>query len=127
MAEAVLDASAVLALINGEPGADLVAQLLPSSMVSSVNLSEVVAKLADFGMPQRAIRDTLDSLRLDVVPFDAEQAYEAGLLRLATRGAGLSLGDRACLALAGRLELPALTTDASWTGLRTEARVRVIR
>ena len=94
MAEVVLDASALLALLNDEPGAELVAKSLPQAAISAVNLSEVVAKLADAGMPDEAIRDALRGLPLDVVPFDVEQAYDAGLLRSITRDVGLSLGDR---------------------------------
>ncbi|MBI2872580.1 MAG: type II toxin-antitoxin system VapC family toxin [Chloroflexi bacterium] len=111
MPEAVLDASALLALLNAEPGAEVVAAALPQAAISAVNLSEVVAKLADAGMPEAAVREALQGLALDVVPFDTDQAYEAGLLRSSTRGVGLSLGDRACLGLARRLNVPALTAD----------------
>ncbi len=127
MAEVVLDASALLALLNGEPGADLVAAALPRAAISALNLSEVVAKLAEAGMPETAIREALQGLQLDVVPFDVEQAYEAGLLRAATKGVGLSLGDRGCLGLALRLGLPALTADRRWEELSIGALVRVIR
>ena len=127
MAEVVLDASALLVLLNDEPGAELVAESLPQAAISAVNLSEVVAKLADAGMPDEAIRDALRGLPLDVVPFDVEQVYDAGLLRSATRGAGLSLGDRGCLSLARRLDLPALTADHTWEQLAVGATVRVIR
>ena len=127
MAEVVLDASALLALLNGEPGADLVAAALPQAAISALNLSEVVAKLAEAEMPEAAIREALQGLQLDVVPFDAEQAYEAGLLRAATKSAGLSLGARGCLGLALRLGLPALTADRSWEELSVGALVRVIR
>ena len=127
MAEVVLDASALLALLNDEPGAELVAESLPQAAINAVNLSEVVAKLADAEMPDEAIRDALLVLSLDVVPFDVEQAYEAGLLRSATKGAGLSLGDRGCLSLARRLDLPALTADRMWEQLSVGAKVRVIR
>ena len=127
MAEVVLDASALLALLNAEPGAEHVAEVLPQAAISAVNLSEVVAKLADAGMPDQAIRDALQGLPLDVVPFDTEQAYQAGLLRPATRSVGLSLGDRGCLNLARSLGLPALTADRTWEQLSVGAKVRVIR
>ncbi len=123
----VLDASALLALLNGEDGAEAVAAVLPEAAVSAVNISEVVAKLAEAGMPRKAIRDALQGLPLDVVPFDQEQAYEAGLLRPSTRGIGLSLGDRACLSLALRLALPALTADRTWQQLAGGAKGRLIR
>lgn len=127
MADVVLDASALLALLNAESGAESVAAVLPDAVVSAVNLSEVVAKLAEAGMPEKAIRDALLALPLTVVPFDREQAYEAGLLRPSTRGMGLSLGDRGCLSLAKRLGAPALTADKSWERLAVGVKVRVIR
>ncbi len=127
MADVVLDASALLALLNSESGAESVAAVLPDAVVSAVNLSEVVAKLAEAGMPEKAIRDALLALPLTVVPFDREQAYEAGLLRPSTRGMGLSLGDRGCLSLAKRLGAPALTADKSWERLAVGVKVRVIR
>lgn len=127
MDEVVLDASALLALLNREPGAEVVASVLPRASVSTLNLSEVVAKLAEAEMPQADIRDALQGLPIDVVPFDLEQAYEAGLLRPRTKGSGLSLGDRGCLGLARRLGMPALTADRSWEQLSVGAKVRLIR
>jgi len=125
--ETVLDASALLALLGDEPGASEVAGALPSAVVSAVNLSEVVAKLADTGMSKSTITEALDELGLEVAPFDAEQAQAAGFLRPATHAAGLGLGDRACLALAERVGVPALTADRRWTELRLSAAVRAIR
>jgi len=127
VAETVLDASALLALLNNEPGAELVAEALPQGAISAINLSEVVAKLSEAGMPEEAIQEALRALPLEVVSFDQEQAYEAGLLRLRTRGVGLSLGDRGCLSLARKLGLPALTADRTWEQLAIGAEVRVIR
>ncbi len=95
--------------------------------MSAVNLSEVAAKLVDTGMPEKEARAALDGLGLDVVPFDGEQAYGAGFLRPATRRAGLSLGDRACLQLAAQLGAPVLTTDRAWGRLQLGVEVRVIR
>lgn len=123
----VLDASALLALLQNEPGADAVAAVLPSGVMSAVNLSEVVGKLVDHGMPADAIRNALDGLPIDVHAFDHAAAYEAGELRRSTRGAGISLGDRACLALAMRLGATALTADRAWASIAHTARVRVIR
>ena len=77
----ILDASAILALLNAEPGASVVADAVSDAAISAVNLSEVVAKLVDDGMPSNAISDSLRILELDVITFDAEQAYESGLLR----------------------------------------------
>ena len=126
MSEAVLDASAVLAVLKAEPGAQFAEEAFPAN-ISSVNLSEVVAKLSDGGMTEPAIRDALQSLPLQVVPFDEEQAYDTGLLRPATRSLGLSLGDRACLSLARRLGAPALTADRRWGQLSVAVDVTVIR
>lgn len=124
----VLDASAVLALLQGEAGADIVADLLPRGAMSAVNLSEVVAKLTDHGMPADAARTALDGLPIEVHPFDRDAAYAAGELRRVTRGAGLSLGDRACLALAMRLGVPAVTADRAWASLAADiVRITVIR
>jgi len=92
----------------------------------SVNLSEVVAKLAEFGMPETDIHRAL-SLGLELIPFNETLAYEAGLLRPVTRNAGLSLGDRACLALARSRALPAFTSDRAWATLDTDIEIILIR
>lgn len=123
----VLDASALLALLRSEPGGEVVADLFPHVVISSVNLSEVVAKLAEHGMPDQAIRSAFADLQLDVVDFDTEAALTAGFLRPATRSQGLSFGDRACLALAWARGTAAVTSDRSWLGLLPQVNVRVIR
>jgi PIN domain nuclease of toxin-antitoxin system len=115
--EAVLDASAVLALLQQEAGSEVVALRLSGAAMSAVNLSEVVAKLADAGMPDSEIRQAIQPLGLDVRSFDEEAAYAAGLLRPRTRSLGLSLGDRACLALGLGLSRPVVTTERSWKRL----------
>ncbi len=125
--EVVLDSSALLALLNDEPGADVVAGLLRNSAMSTVNISEVTAKLAEAGIRERDIRMAVGGLVLDIVPFDAEQAVEAGMLRRATKAAGLSLGDRACLALAKRLGVPAATADLAWRRVDTGVELTLIR
>ena len=118
MSEWVLDASAALAVLQQEPGEERVEQALADgAVISAVNLSEVVAKLADRGMPEAEIRADITRLRLDVAPFNGVDAFAAGLLRPATRAAGLSLGDRACIALGRRSRLPVLTADIAWTAL----------
>ena len=127
MPEAVIDASALLALLNDEPGADVVAEALPEGVISAVNLSEVVAKLCDAGMPEKAVHQTLQPLGIEIVPFDEEQAYQAGLLRTSTQGFGISLGDRACLSLAKKLGINALTADKAWTELSIGTTIKVIR
>lgn len=106
MSKVVLDASALLALLNDEPGSAEVAKVLPDAAVSAVNFSEVVAKLAEAGVPVRAIWEALEGLALEVVAFDQELAHVTGMLRPATKHLGLSLGDHACLSLARRLSIP---------------------
>jgi ribonuclease VapC len=127
MSEVVLDASALLALLNDEPGGDRVAAAIPGALVCAVNHSEVVAKLADVGMPEASIRAALEALGLEVVPFGAELSFRAGLLRPLTRRHGLSLGDRACLALGLEARLPVLTTEQRWSELGLDLRVEVVR
>ena len=128
MTSYVLDASALLVLLKGETGSERVVEAITEgAAISAVNFSEVVGKLCEGGMPEEAIHESLDLLELDIVEFDMTLAYQAGLLRPHTRQAGLSLGDRACLALAQHLNLPALTADRAWKGLLPGLNVQVIR
>ena len=128
MSSAVLDASALLALLNQEEGSEEVGELVAAgATIGAVNLSEVAAKLSLIGMPEALIRETLDPLGLEVVSFDAETAYQTALLAGFTRAMGLSIGDRACLALAARVRLPAVTADRAWRQLELGIEVRVIR
>ncbi|MYA20287.1 MAG: type II toxin-antitoxin system VapC family toxin [Chloroflexi bacterium] len=121
MSSWVLDASALMALLYAEPGLDrVVAAVGAGAAVSTVNLSEVIAKLADRGAPEREIRDTIETIGLDITEFDADDALAAGLLRPATRAAGLSLGDRACLALAQLSGAPVLTADRAWAAIELD-------
>ena len=114
MARAVLDAPAVLALLFREPGADVVEQYFAQAVVSSVNLSEVVAKLYDRGANSREVSEILSGLDLEVRGFDTKLALSAAALRDITRPLGLSLGDRACLALGIAEGAPVVTTDRAW-------------
>ena len=127
MSDFVLDASAVLALINSEPGADTVADAIASATISAVNFAEVVSRLAHSGMPGNAIRGAMQLLSLDVMSFDEQQAHDAGLLRPSTRRHGLSLGDRCCLGLARKLGLPAIKADRAWADLGLDIDIRLIR
>ena len=127
MAEVVLDASAILALLRREPGFERVAAVMGEARVSAVNFAEVGSFLAKAGHSVAEMRATLDSLRLAVVAFDEEQAIEAARLRPLTMSIGLSLGDRACLALARLRGLPAMTTDRSWATLELGIDVSVVR
>ena len=117
MIQAVLDASALLALLLGEPGADKVRAILANSAVASVNLSEIVGYFARNGAAESDIRLVLDPLPMARIPFDEGLAFAAGMLLPTTRKAGLSFGDRACLALATRLGVQALTADRSWQSI----------
>jgi PIN domain nuclease of toxin-antitoxin system len=124
----ILDASALLALLNQEPGHEAVADaLLDDAVASAVNVAEVVSRLSERGMPADDVTATIGALPLQVMPFDAAQAYATGRLRPLTKALGLSLGDRACLALAMQLGCPALTADRSWTRLPLDVAVKLIR
>lgn len=124
----VCDASAILALVNGEPGAAMVEEALFSgALVSSVNLCEVAGKLTDVGLSSAETRRVIEGLGLSVHDFDAEQAYGAGFMRSRTAELGLSLGDCACMTLAATLGLPVLTADRSWLEVDLPVEVRVIR
>lgn len=123
----VLDASALLALLWSEAGGETVAEVLPGALLSAVNLAEVCSKLVDRGIDGQAVRDLLSDLPIRIVGFDERQAHIAGEFRLATRSLGLSLGDRACLALARVENATAITADRSWSGLDALATVRLIR
>lgn len=123
----MLDASAVLAMMLGEEGGDHVRDRLGASQISAVNLSEVVAKLQEGGVPDDVIASSLAELNFDVFAFDHSQAVRAGMLRTATRGLGLSLGDRACLSAAESCNAVAVTTDRAWTKLEVDIVVEVLR
>lgn len=128
MSSVVLDASALLALVYNEPGADRVQQAIAEgALISSVNLSEVVAKLSEEGLPADVIQAILDEINLETVAFDIQLAYLTGLLRPVTKEFGLSLGDRSCLVLAKERDLPVLTADRAWADLALGIDVRPIR
>ena len=123
----VADASAILAMLEGEPGHKLVATKLSEIVISTVNLAEVVSGLINKGFSAASARRTAQTLEIETHPFDRDLALTVGTLREATRSLGLSLGDRACLALARHLELPVLTADRVWTELDIGVEVRLIR
>jgi ribonuclease VapC len=128
MSKIVLDASAMLAVLNHEPGSEkLPPEMLSSAAASTVNLAEVHTKLVSRGGdPDEAWEDTLSAVN-EPVPFTLEQARIAGNLVTETRVLGLSLGDRACLALGIALHAPVYTTDKSWKNLKIGVRIHVIR
>ena len=114
MTETVLDASALLALLRDEPGAAKVADVIANARLSSVNYAEVVSHFIHANMPAEQVDAMLRPLPMTIVAADQALATIAGHLRAMTAEAGLSLGDRFCLALARRDGLPALTADKQW-------------
>jgi ribonuclease VapC len=123
----VLDASAVLAVLNNETGSDIVQKALPDAVISTVNLAEVVTRLTARNMPEGEIREVLSLLGIESVPFTDETALRCGVLFSETKSAGLSIGDRACLALAKEMKAAAITADRSWQSLDIGTGVRLIR
>jgi ribonuclease VapC len=126
MANAVLDASVLLAHISGEKGFEAVPQFSHGALLSTVNLAEVFAKLLERNFTAKEAGETIYGYGFHPVPFDRELARQTGVLRPLTKALGLSLGDRACLALAQREGLPALTADKSWIRLSIGIEIRVI-
>jgi ribonuclease VapC len=129
----VLDASALLAMIYEEPGAQrLESTVRRGALISSVNWAEALSRMAERGEPVADsvphVRATVETLGiLTVVPFDEIQALEVARLRVMTKSLGLSLADRACLALARLSRLPVLTTDRAWRSLGLSIKIEVIR
>ena len=129
----MLDASALLAYLFGEPGAEEVSALLGETCaISAVNFAEVLSKISDYGKKSEEAaglmeRQGLTGSAILVLPFDESQARELGRLRAKTRRTGLSLGDCACLALASSLNLPVATADRLWATLRLGIEIRCIR
>jgi PIN domain nuclease of toxin-antitoxin system len=126
MARAVLDASVLLAHMSGERGSEAFPELAEDALLSAVNLAEIFTKLIEWDLTEFEA-STVYRYGFHVVPFDRELAYQTGLLRPVTRVLGLSLGDRACLALAQREGLPVLTTDRNWNKLNIGVEIKVLR
>lgn len=122
----VLDASALIALVKGERGAAKIAGVIAGARISSVNYAEVVGHFVHVGMPAQEIDAMLDPLPMIVVPVDKALAQLAGRLHSVTTEAGLSVGGRACLALAQRDELPAWTSDQACREAADAAGVKVV-
>jgi ribonuclease VapC len=125
--EVVFDASALMALLREEPGGKTVEGYLNRAIISTVNLSEVIAKLIKHGMPEKVAIDIVSSLGLRIVDFDQDMAYRTAALITVTLKAGLSLGDRACLAMAQKLKLPAITADKTWGKLDLSCDIKLVR
>ncbi|HEX3919698.1 MAG TPA: type II toxin-antitoxin system VapC family toxin [Caulobacteraceae bacterium] len=127
MIEFVLDASAVLARLHEEPGAEMVRAALPNACISSVNFAEVITKLIEEGLPFSQAEDLFDRLYCEVIDADKHRGAWAGALHEKTRRTGVSLGDRFCLQLAQELGVPVLTTDHLWKTLNIGVEVTLIR
>jgi ribonuclease VapC len=128
-----LDASALLALLQNEPGAEIVEDAIADgATISTVNLAEALSTMARKGADPATALATMTERgviggAITVEPFTLADAVEAARLRPLTAKAGLSLGDRSCLALARRLGTPALTADQSWRGIDLPVEIRSIR
>lgn len=127
MARVVLDSSAFLAMSLREPGAERVLAVLERSVLSSVNATEIIGKLILDGMTPRSAESYVIKFVSEVVPHDWDLAVRAAELVTVTRSLGLSLGDRACLALGQKLDLPVLTADQAWSKLEIGVRIELIR
>lgn len=127
MSETVLDASAILAAVLKEPGGSRVGELTGPIIVSAVNYAEVCTRLIDVGVARAAAEASIALLGLEVVAFDVTQAEGSAELRAATRAAGLSLGDRACLALAASRDAIALTADTAWRRVDVPVAIEFMR
>lgn len=127
----VLDASTLLAVSKGERGADFVLDLINTKecVISSVNMAEVGARLLDLGLPAHELGRGIAQFSVDVIDFTQEQALASAALRSITKSAGLSLGDRACLALAKLMDGTAVTSDRAWLDIAeiTQIKVKMIR
>lgn len=127
MSKVVLDASALLAMLFGEPGCDLVASRGSGALLSAVGYSETLAKMIDRGIEMTDAERIVGRLSLHITSFDSEAAAIAGSLRHHTRDLGLSFADRACLALGVKTGFPVLTADARWAEVPGQVKVELIR
>ena len=121
----VLDASALLALLQGETAAEWLDEVLGNSIISTVNWCEVLTKSLEHGADLRDAGDLLQAEGVQIIPFTANDAARAATLREPTRSLGLSLGDLACLALSRAWGIPALTADRVWKQLDEELGIEV--
>ena len=123
----VFDSSALLAIAFDESGAEVARTALKEGILSAVNASEVVSRFVDLGVSEKQAREWLMKFGLPIRPFDEELAVAAGILRLDTKKIGLSLGDRACLALALREGCSVITADRNWNRLDLGVEIEMVR
>jgi PIN domain nuclease of toxin-antitoxin system len=123
----VYDSSALLAIILGEPGADIANANIANAMVSSVNLAEIFSRAEDKGIPVDKTEQFLVGKGVQFVDFDAKLARTVGTLRAKSRSRGLSIGDRACIALALRERATIITADRVWAELDLPCPIELIR
>ena len=122
-----MDSSVVLAFLFGEPGAEFMPKAASGSLLSTPSLAEIVSVLVRRGVALDDVYETVRAIDLDVVDFDRNLAEQTGALIAFTKPFGLSLADRACLALAKREHLPVLTADRAWRDLDIGVEIRLIR
>ena len=128
MSRVVLDASALMAVLNSEPGAEMLTpQIMSMAATSTVNLAEVHAKLLSRGWTSAQAWEDATSPVREVIPFESDHARITGDLSTITRTFGLSLGDRACLALGMALQVPVYTAEQAWKKLKLDLRIHLIR
>ncbi len=127
MTKAVLDSSALIAYLRDEPGASVVKDVLGDALISSVNLTEVLTKMVKQGSTIAFAADTFAALEIPVADFTRDLAEDAAEISAETAAYGLSLGDRACLALARREHLPVMTADRAWREVDIGVEIELIR
>ena len=127
MSSVVLDSSALLACLNQEAGSEAVADMVAGALLCTVNLAETITVLVRQGASRDKALEILQLWDFQVVDFERSLAEETGALIEQTRSSGLSLGDRACLALARVRSLTAVTADRSWSGVDVGVRIQLIR
>jgi ribonuclease VapC len=125
----VMDSSALLAISKGEIGFDRATEILETQdcVISSVNMAEVATRLLDMGLPPEHLERACEQFELEVIDFNQEQAIAAAKMRSLTKSVGLSLGDRACLALAQLMQGCAVTADRAWDDVKDALDVKVLQ
>ena len=128
MSKVVLDSSALIALIKNEKGAEVVEPLMGRIVMSAINIAEVAGILIDLGMSHEECKNSIEPFVDLIVPLDLQQAFEIALLKKLTKDKGLSIGDRACIALGTAMNLPIYTADKIWQSLNLkDAEIVLIR